>query len=308
MSLARRLLQRTGSTALGPPLVRLVGGLARGRMLGFGSACRAIEALMAGTPRVTTIIATDLDGHRCELELDLSIPSCRSVFVQPFHRADDWPSIRLFCQLARDATTIIDVGANLGVFTYFAVAHAPRARIIAYEPAPRMATLLEINLARNGWSRRVEVRRAGVSATSRSMTFYVRENDHESSFEDASAVLADVRARVEVPVVALDDVFERESIVPATTLLKIDVEGHEMRVLDGLERTLARSGARPTVLMEFLGKAINEDRVIDRVLGLGLHVSYVTPRGLVRVASTSDLLRVHELGQSNFLLTDRAVV
>jgi FkbM family methyltransferase len=309
MSLAARVLRRTGSTALGPPLVRLVAGLAQRQILGFGPACRAVEALVSDTSRpLTTVLRVDLDGHSCQLELDLSIPSCRSLFIQPeFQRAADWPSIRLFCELAREATTIIDVGANFGIYTYFAATHARQSRLIAYEPAPRVAALFERNLARNGWTERVDVRRAGVSANAGSMTFYVRENDHESTFEPDLATVDDVRDRIQVPIVALDDVFEREAIDPSRALLKIDVEGHEMRVLDGLERTLRQSQGRPTLLMEFLGKAIVEDRILDRVVGFGLQVYYVTPTALVRVGSTSDLERVHQLGQSNFLVTERAV-
>jgi len=101
-------------------------------------------------------------------------------------------------------------------------------------------------------------------------------------------------------------VIESEAIDCATTLLKIDVEGHEMRVLDGLERTLRRDAARPTLLMEFLGRAIVEQRVIERVLQMGLAVYYVSRRALVRLASTDDLQAYHELGQWNFLLTARA--
>jgi hypothetical protein len=56
--------------------------------------------------------------------------------------------------------------------------------------------------------------------------------------------------------------------------------------------------------MEFLGRAINEGHIIDRVLGLGLNVSYVTSRGLVRLASTSDFARAQELGQFNFLVAE----
>jgi FkbM family methyltransferase len=307
MSLAARVLRRTGSTALGPPLVRLVAGLAQRQILGFGPACRAVEALVSDTSRpLTTVLRVDLDGHSCQLELDLSIPSCRSLFIQPeFQRAADWPSIRLFCELAREATTIIDVGANFGIYTYFAATHARQSRLIAYEPAPRVAALFERNLARNGWTERVDVRRAGVSAAAGTMTFYVRENDHESTLEPTFVLWEDVRERIDVPVVALDDVFEREGVDAATALVKIDVEGHEMRVLDGFERTLRRSGGRPTVLMEFLGRAITEDCIIDRVVGYGLKVYYVTSSRLVPVLGTRDFERAQEVGSTNFLVTER---
>jgi hypothetical protein len=101
-------------------------------------------------------------------------------------------------------------------------------------------------------------------------------------------------------------VFAREGIDPATAVLKIDVEGHEVPVLDGFAKTLGQRGGRPTLLMEFLGRAISEDRIIERVLDLGLDVYYIATPGLVRLTSTNAFVPVQELGQWNFLLTDRA--
>jgi FkbM family methyltransferase len=308
MSVVAGALRRTGSTVLGLPLVRLVAGLAQWRMIGVGRANRTIEALVSGAPERTVIVPLDLGGARCDVELDLSIPSCRILLVQSMRRMAEWSSIRLFAALARDAPIIIDVGANFGIFTYCALAHAPRARVLAYEPAARLADLLERNLARNGWAARVDVRRAAVSSAAGRMTFYVRETDYESTLEATSVVWEDVRERVEVPVVALDDVFEREGFAANAecVVVKIDVEGHEMRVLDGFERTLRRPGHQPTVLMEFLGHAITEERVIDRVIGLGINVYYVTSRSLVPVMGTADFARAQEVGCNNFLLTPRA--
>jgi FkbM family methyltransferase len=304
MAVIANALRRVGPTALGPPLARVTASLARRRVLSHDSACRVIEELVSQAPW-PVVCSVDLVGHPCELELDLSINSCRSLYVQSPRDSFDWPSIRLFCALAREATAIVDVGANIGVYTYLSAAHAPRARILAYEPTPRLADLVERNLARNGWSARVDFRRAGVSASSGIMAFFVRENDHESTFEP-TFVRGDVRDRIEVPVVALDDVMERDGIAGHGALMKIDVEGHETRLLDGLERTLRRSDGRPTLLIEFLGRAITDDRIIDRVLGFGLDVYAVGSRSLTRLGRTSDYGPVQEPGHYNFLVTERS--
>jgi hypothetical protein len=52
----------------------------------------------------------------------------------------------------------------------------------------------------------------------------------------------------EVEVRRLDEVLERRSIDARVRLLKIDVEGHELDVLYGAERTLREH--RPAVLLE----------------------------------------------------------
>ena len=42
-----------------------------------------------------------------------------------------------------------------------------------------------------------------------------------------------------VPTVALDDLFDGDGLVP--TVVKLDVEGHEIGVLDGARRLIARN-------------------------------------------------------------------
>jgi FkbM family methyltransferase len=269
-------------------------------------ACRAVQQLAAGGILTRVVVPVDLDAsHPAMLELDLSLGGCVEMLVRTPSRSADGPTLDVFHALVRDATTVFDVGANVGLFTYVAASHAPQATVRAYEPNPALADLIDRNLARNGWTPRATVRREGVSALSGVRTFYMHAIDVESSFESARAPRVGTASALSVSVVALDDVFESEQIDPSTAVLKVDVEGHEMRVLDGLERTLRQRGGRPTLLMEFLGRAITDERIIERVLDLGLRVYYVSSHGLVQLTSTRGLEPVQELSQWNFLLTDR---
>ncbi|HWZ58343.1 MAG TPA: FkbM family methyltransferase [Gemmatimonadaceae bacterium] len=303
---AVRTLQRAGATPLGLPLVRLIAGLARHALVPPGLACRAIEELASRASDTRIVVPVDLDPtHRIVLELDLSIVGCVEVLARTPGRSNERPSLELFRALVRDAATVFDIGANVGLFTYAAACYAPDAVVRAYEPTPALASLIRRNLALNGWAGRANVRGEGVSAVSGALPFYVHAIDVESSFESRRAPATGAAGAITVPVVALDDVFESEDIDPARTVCKIDVEGHEMKVLDGLERTLSRPTGRPTLLMEFLGRAITEERIIERVLEYGLDVYYVSTRPPVRLRSTADFVPVQELGQWNFLLTDR---
>jgi len=307
VSLGKRALRSLGSKRYARPTATLVSALGRRRLLPGHVAYRVIELLSSDWPDRVMCIAIDLgEGKRARVELDLSIGSCIELFVTPLDGMTDYASVRLFRALAAESSTILDVGANVGLFTYLAAAHAPLARVIAYEPTPTLAALIGRNIVRNGWEMRAEVRAQAVSSAAGSMPFYVLKGDSESTLEPDRARNATVTSRMAIGVVALDDVLEAEAIDCASALLKIDVEGHEMHVLDGLERTLRRAGARPTLLMEFLGRAILDERIIERVLGLGLDVYYVSSRALVRLASTDELQPFHELGQWNFLLTPRS--
>lgn len=308
---ARAALNLIGPSFLGRPAVRAVSVFARRGLLGPHQAARAVELLSSHWRDRTIVARVNLGGPRAvALELDLALASCVDVLVTPRSRWSDQATMRLFEILAHDAQTILDVGANVGLFTYLAALRAPRARIVAFEPSPLLAALVRRNVATNGWADRTAVRAEGVSARPDTMVFYVRESDSESTFDATRQGTGPVLREIPVPVVALDDVLNPEGLAhidASRTLLKIDVEGHEMRVLDGLERTLRQAHDRPAIIMEFLGRAITEERIIERVRSYGLDVYYIRSGGLLRLGSTRDLDGAHQLGQWNFLVTERPV-
>src|SRR5882757_2666549 len=65
-------------------------------------------------------------------------------------------TVALFAALARQARAIVDVGANVGVFSLLAARLQPEARILAFEPQPVVAMSLARNVALSG-TRKVEV-------------------------------------------------------------------------------------------------------------------------------------------------------
>jgi hypothetical protein len=59
-----------------------------------------------------------------------------------------------------EAKTILDLGANCGVFTLFALANAPAARLVSVEAQPHMTAIARQNIASNGYADRVDLRNA----------------------------------------------------------------------------------------------------------------------------------------------------
>src|SRR5262249_55905332 len=54
-----------------------------------------------------------------------------------------------------DGDCVFDVGANIGLFTLFALVHAPAARVFAFEPSATVCALLRANLSRHGLTAQV---------------------------------------------------------------------------------------------------------------------------------------------------------
>jgi FkbM family methyltransferase len=133
---------------------------------------------------------------------------------------------------------VIDVGANVGFFTErFARWVGPGGRVLALEPeAANHAELLR-RLAAKGLAARVDARRAVADAQSGTARLVINPDhpgDHRIG-EDGEPV----------PAVALDDAVPAGAKV---ALIKIDVQGAELRVLAGASAILARD--RPALFVE----------------------------------------------------------
>jgi FkbM family methyltransferase len=137
-----------------------------------------------------------------------------------------------------------DVGANVGLFT-FAAAHRA-ARVLAFEPDPWLADLLERTAVSFP---NVSVIRAAVADYCGQGELHVAMRARGSNFLLGNGYdqSGGTRRRQQVRVVRLDSL---EQTPP--NVLKIDVEAGEVAVLRGAARLLAES--HPTVICEVAGE------------------------------------------------------
>ena len=142
---------------------------------------------------------------------------------------------------------LLDVGANLGSHTLF-YADVFR-RVHAFEPYPPTAALLRRNVEINDETG-VHVYAIGLSSVDGELDFVgelgAAGNLGSSAFL-TSASSGAARA-LRLPVRRGDCILEEEG-VGRVDVIKIDVEGHEIDVLAGLQRTIKRD--RPVVVFEF---------------------------------------------------------
>lgn len=184
-------------------------------------------------------------------------------------RVPETEEIRFWRQLDLKDKVVYDVGAFHGLLTCF---FAKQARhVVAYEPTPPTHERLIDNVRLNKFTN-VTLRKCGVASQSGSLTMMwnpLTPGASKSSSPDAALPAGNKRETV--PVVRLDEDIAAKGL-PKPEFIKVDVEGMELDVLKGAEKTLL--SCRPTLFLEMHGETMKEKRektaaVVDFLLKSG---------------------------------------
>jgi FkbM family methyltransferase len=145
---------------------------------------------------------------------------------------------QLIQRLVRPGETFVDIGANVGIHTLAAAsAMQGRGRIVAFEPHPVTHGLLRKSLMLNGFTALAETHQAAVSNHTGRMPLHLGSTSGHHSLYPLEGEQP-TATTVEVPLLRLDDVIAADLPVD---LIKIDVEGAELDVLDGAAATVGRN-------------------------------------------------------------------
>jgi len=174
------------------------------------------------------------------------------------------PELQLIEPLCPSGGTFLDVGANWGAYSFYAI-RAGRT-VHAFEPQPRLAGVLARGLGGKG----LQIHNTAVSDGAGSSELRVPRNDiGYSTIELANRLegTADLRRGIETSLVAtvrLDDLA-----LGPVSLLKIDVEGHEGAVLAGARALLERDVPSLIVEVEDRHKQGARGAVCEFLAGFG---------------------------------------
>ena len=149
-------------------------------------------------------------------------------------------------------STVLDIGANIGYYVLLeAGIIGPSGRIIAYEPSADNCRLLNKNIEINNLRGKVEVNNAAVSNKSGMSRFYLSsksnlhtlnpvvyrgstKNTSEENFTDVKAV----------------DIYKILDQNRDIRFIRMDIEGHEVEVLEGISRAARDLKIYPDILFE----------------------------------------------------------
>ncbi len=170
-------------------------------------------------------------------------------------------------------TTVLDIGANKGVFSiYMSRAAGPNGQLIAFEAQPELGE--HLTSVKNSFSLdNMTLVNQGLSSEPGVLTMRRTEaGSGMASFHNEAGVGLE---KVDIPVIRLDD-YIHDNNIGAVSFIKCDVEGHELPVFRGGEEMLRRD--LPALLFECHDSEAEEGELFEFLVSLGYdgYFFYVT--------------------------------
>ena len=192
-------------------------------------------------------------------------------FTGPFNKYD-FQTFMVFRRFLRDDSNCIDIGANAGHILREMIAAAPRGIHYAFEPIPDLFGRLC-----KRYGKRAKVYDYALSnADGESAFMYYSSAPALSGFAECDKKWGELEhVKLKVRTKRLDEVIESAVRID---LIKIDVEGAELLVLEGAKATLQRN--KPIVLFECgapgPGESSNRpERIFDLFSECGMAVGLI---------------------------------
>ena len=158
----------------------------------------------------------------------IAVPPYRFDYVDAMSTWPQWDDIFVHRSLDFDsdapAPRILDCGANIGLASMYFKRRYPHAKVTAFEADPRLASICVRNLAVNNATEQMEVKQAAVWTADGTVEFICEGTD--------SGAIASLDEPIQGPVARVPSVRLRDWLDEPVDLLKLDVEGAELPVLE----------------------------------------------------------------------------
>jgi FkbM family methyltransferase len=212
---------------------------------------------------------------------------CGALSLGVYEKAET----RFFRSVCKPGMTFLDIGANIGYYSALALGLIGNGRIIALEPDQENFKYLEKTVAANH-AKNVTCVRKAAATENKIVTLYTSSSNRGDNRLYPNE-LCEGSAQVETCTI---DSLLKELKVPSVDLVKIDVQGFEGHVIQGMKETLTNS-EHVTLLSEFwpFGLESAGSRSEEFLTGLerlGLELYELTRKGtLLRLTDKKRFIR-----------------
>lgn len=167
---------------------------------------------------------------------------------------DERFDIKVFRKYLRSRMTFLDLGANVGFYTFLARSIiGEKGRVFAFEPYPRNAELVKASIRENNYNN-VTLVEAAVSDKDGKASLYLSPDESSEN----SLLELNFQNAITVDVVTLDDYFEKKVSDTKVDFIKMDIEGSEYRAFKGMSKLIS-CNERMTLMLEFWPNGFRRD-------------------------------------------------
>lgn len=215
-------------------------------------------------------------------------PGLYRPLYSAYKMVSDRTERRLITGIVHSGMTVIDVGANIGVYTnYFAKIVGPSGRVIALEPERENFKRLSESSRSYPW---IELHQVAASDTSGSSILYKSGSlnvDHHTY--DAG----EFREQETIACITLDDLIPAGTIVD---FIKMDIQGAEVPAVIGASRVLAENRII-SILFEYWPYGIRRSghtpqSLLDSLRGMGFSLQTVDSNPIPTVEGVDDYINI----------------
>ncbi len=177
---------------------------------------------------------------------------CKTIYVMPFERNE----LGFVDKYLKENDIFVDVGANIGLFSIIAGKKVGiNGKVFGFEPVEKSSIRYNSNMKLN------QINNAKCYQIALSDSEGINEMNISKDGFDAwnsfvTPSMGNKFIRKEVTVSTIDQIFKNEHFPIGITLMKIDVEGWESKVISGGSK-LFKSENAPVLLVEFTDKNAN---------------------------------------------------
>jgi FkbM family methyltransferase len=156
----------------------------------------------------------------------------------------------IFHGLLKAGDCYVDVGANVGRLVIPAAKIVgSNGKVFAFEPVKKNLAMMRRNLSRNALTAEIHIEPVAVAEKAGSTTVYLNVRDGwHTIIKGVNSSGGSYLGTTQIPTISLD-AYMAEKNIRRIEMLKIDVEGAELQVLQGAE-TLLRAQAIDTLIVE----------------------------------------------------------
>lgn len=168
-------------------------------------------------------------------------------------------------------STMIDIGAHIGLYTLIFSKFLDNGKIISFEPSSHNYSILEKNIKLNNCNNVILNKNA---VYSKNMEVDLHVNNYNTG--DNRIYYPGIKRQIEkVSAITIDTYLMNNEYINNISFIKIDTQGVELAVLQGCEKTLLKY--HPKILFEYWPRGLKEygsteEELLNFLINLGYKI------------------------------------